>query len=166
MKDSSVQKATSPSQQSLYAVFRGIKYLFPRTGINRTRADSLCSPPQPPTPRTDKCFGHSTISVKEVAGTSFLFFTNSSFPLAVDLFELVAFIAVTIALGIAIVVTSRGSAALLRGLICSWLPGTPQLRNLAAALALLAQLLTSARQVVPTRSHSTLSLLASQCCSL
>ena len=88
--------------------------------------------------------------MKEVAGIAFLFFTNSSPLLSIDLFELVAFIAVAVALGIAIVITSRGSAALLRGLLCSQVPGTPRRRKLTKALALLAQVIASAGQVVST----------------
>lgn len=104
--------------------------------------------------------------MKEVAGIAFFFFTNSSPPLAIDLFELVAFIAVAVALGITIVITSRGSAALLRGLLRSRVPGTPRRWKLTETLALLAQVIASAGQVVSTRSHGTLSLLATQRCSL
>lgn len=104
--------------------------------------------------------------MKEVAGIAFFFCTNSPPPLAIDLLELVAFIAVAVALGIAIVITSRGSAALLRGLLHSRVPGTPRRCELAEALALLAQVIAPAGQVVSTRRHSTLSLLATQRCSL
>lgn len=75
MNKSSVQKAMWPSQQSLYAVFRGSRNLFPFLGINMIWAESLCFP-HPPTPRTVKCFGRSTISAKEVAGIAFLFPTS------------------------------------------------------------------------------------------
>lgn len=87
-------------------------------------------------------------------------------PLAIDLFELVAFVAVAVALGIAIVIAGRGSAALLGRLRCRRLPGTARRQELTQAPALWAQVLTSAGQVVSTRSHSTLSLLGTQCCSL
>lgn len=87
-------------------------------------------------------------------------------PLAIDLFELVALVAVAVALGIAIVIAGRGSAALLGRLLCSRLPGTPRRRQLAQAPALRAQVIAPAGQAVPTRSHSTLSLLGTQCSSL
>lgn len=70
--------------------------------------------------------------------------------LAIDLFELVAFIAVAVALGIAIVITGRGSAALLGRLLCCWLPGTPRQWELTEAPALRAQVITSAGQAVST----------------
>lgn len=119
-----MQKATCSSQQSLYAVFRGAD-IYSHLGNKHEHEHTAYIPPLPPTHRTVKCSGHSTISVKEVAGTAFLFFTKSSPPLAIDLLELVALIAVAVALGIAIVITGRGSAALLWGLLCRWVPGSP-----------------------------------------
>jgi len=160
-----VQKATCPSQQSLYAVFRGSRHLFRFLGIKRNTSRQLIISP-PPTPRTVKCFGHSTVSVKEVAGIAFLLFTNSSPPLPIDLLELVALVAVAVALGIAIVIASRGSAALLRGLLGSRVPATACWQTLTEALALRAQVITSAGHVVSARSHGTVSLLATQRCSL
>lgn len=146
MNDSSVQKATCPSQQSLYAVFRGSRHLFPFLGTNTSR--QLIFPPTLPFP--------GLLSVLEIAPfqrRKQLVSISSSLPtppLAIDLFELVAFIAVAIALGIAIVITSRGSAALFRRFLCSGVPGTPQRQKLTEALALLAQVVASAAQVVST----------------
>lgn len=50
MNDSSVQKATCPSQQSLYAVFRGSRHLFPFMGINTNMRRQLIFPPALPLP--------------------------------------------------------------------------------------------------------------------
>lgn len=50
MKDSSVQKATCPSQQSLYAVFRGSRHLFPFMGINMNVSRQLIFPSALPLP--------------------------------------------------------------------------------------------------------------------
>lgn len=50
MNDSSVQKATCPSQQSLYAVFTGSRHVFLFLGINTNTSKQLIFPPTLPLP--------------------------------------------------------------------------------------------------------------------
>lgn len=78
-------------------------------------------------------------------------------PLAIHLLELVALVAVTITLGVAKVITSRGPAALFRGLFRSGLtPVGKRPYSLAQVLALHTEFLTATRQDVLARGPGTL----------
>lgn len=101
-------------------------------------------------PAATECLGYSTMLAN---GWDWL----TCFLLAIHLLELKALVTVAVALGVAKVITGRGSAALFGGLFGKRLrPVGPRARSLAEMLALHAELLVATGQDVLARGPGAL----------